>query len=49
MDKNGWFKEPVTEKIAQGYHKVIKTPMDLSTILKKVRSTTATNHRCVCC
>lgn len=50
MDKNGWFKEPVTEKIAQGYHKVIKTPMDLSTILKKVRCiTAATNCRFVCC
>lgn len=36
MDKNSWFKEPVTEKIAEGYHKIIKTPMDLGTILKKV-------------
>lgn len=36
MDKNRWFKEPVTEAIAHGYHKIIKTPMDLGTILKKV-------------
>lgn len=36
MDKNMWFKEPVTEKIAEGYHKTVKTPMDLGTILKKV-------------
>ncbi|CAM9315627.1 unnamed protein product, partial [Hapterophycus canaliculatus] len=37
MDKNKWFKEPVTEAIAQGYHKIIKTPMDLGTILKKIK------------
>eukprot|EP00903_Cladosiphon_okamuranus_P008965 g8577.t1 len=37
MDKNMWFKEPVTEKIAEGYHKIIKTPMDLGTILKKIK------------
>ncbi|CAN0128370.1 unnamed protein product, partial [Ectocarpus fasciculatus] len=37
MDKNKWFKDPVTEAIAVGYHKVIKTPMDLSTILKKIK------------
>lgn len=36
MDKGKWFKEPVTEKIAKGYHNIIKTPMDLGTILKKV-------------
>ncbi|CBJ32764.1 conserved unknown protein [Ectocarpus siliculosus] len=37
MDKNKWFKDPVTEAIAEGYHKVIKTPMDLGTILKKIK------------
>lgn len=38
MDKLKWFKEPVTEKIAKGYHNIIKTPMDLGTILKKVEN-----------
>ncbi|CAB1114459.1 unnamed protein product [Ectocarpus sp. CCAP 1310/34] len=37
MDKNKWFKDPVTEAIAEGYHKVVKTPMDLGTILKKIK------------
>lgn len=38
MDKKKWFKEPVTEEMAEGYHKIIKTPMDLGTILKKVNA-----------
>lgn len=37
MDTHFWFKDPVTEVIAPGYHKVINMPMDLSTILKKVQ------------
>lgn len=37
MDSHSWFKEAVTEAIAVGYHKVVKVPMDLGTILKKVR------------
>ncbi|GAB9473117.1 Histone-lysine n-methyltransferase [Globisporangium polare] len=38
-DKLELFKEPVTKKIAPTYFDVIKQPMDLSTMLKKIMQT----------
>ncbi|CAN0466466.1 unnamed protein product, partial [Discosporangium mesarthrocarpum] len=36
LDTNMIFKHPVREGDAPGYHQVIKMPMDLSTIRKKI-------------
>lgn len=35
-DKHGTFAEPVTEEMAPGYSKIITSPMDLTTMRKKV-------------
>lgn len=33
-----WFMAPVDEKEAEGYHEIVKRPMDLSTIKKKIEN-----------
>jgi len=39
QDRHGYFRYPVTEEIAPGYHSSITQPMDLSTMRSKISTT----------